>query len=129
MCKERFKSPFQSIQIVLNPIKCTCSADYHLKGETFIFSSGAFSETSVIHEFIHHLVHPIIKSRKGEILQRNFANLNLDASYYLNGSDSGKLNAIEEYMVRMLTNKISSGNVPENLDAFFDCEIIHLHTH
>ena len=128
-CKERFHFPFQSIQVVLNPIKCTYSADYHLKDETFIFCSGALSEESVIHEFIHHSVHPVIENRKGEILRFNFVNLDLDASYYLNGSEAGQLNAFEEYMVRKLTDKILSGDVPENLDVFFDREIMNLRTH
>ena len=128
-CKERFNSPFQSIQVVLNPIKCTYSADYHLKDETFIFCSGMLSEESVIHEFIHHSVHPVMENRKDEILCCNFVNLNLDASYYLNGSEVGKLNAFEEYMVRKLTDEILSGDVPENLDVFFDREIMNLRTH
>lgn len=128
-CKEKFNSPFQSIQVVLNPIKCTYSADYHLKDETFIFCSGALSEESVIHEFIHHSVHPVVENRKDEILRCNFVNLNLDASYYLNGSEAGKLNAFEEYMVRKLTDMIVSGDVPKNLDMFFDHEIMNLHTH
>ena len=55
LCKKKFNSLFQNIQIVLNPIKCTYSADYHIKDETFIFCSGVLSEESVIDEFIHHL--------------------------------------------------------------------------
>lgn len=128
-CKEKLNSPFQSIQVVLNPIKCTYSADYHLKDETFIFCSGALSEESVIHEFIHHSVHPVIENRKDEILCCNFINLDLDASYYLNGSEAGKLNVFEEYMVRKLTDKVLSGDLPENLDVFFDHEIMNLRTH
>ena len=92
------------------------------------FCSGALSEESVIHEFIHHSVHPVIENRKDEILRFNFVNLDLDASYYLNGSEAGKLNAFEEYMVRKFTDKILSGDVPENLDAFFDREIMNLRT-
>ena len=128
-CMEKLNSPFQSIQIVLNPIKCAYSADYHLKDKTFIFCSGALSEESVIHEFIHHSVHPIVKNKKDEILRCNLVILNLDASYYLNGSEAGKLNAFEEYIVRKLTNKILSGDIHENLDAFFDHEIMNLRTH
>lgn len=128
-CKERFNSPFQSIQVVLNPIKCTYSADYHLKDETFIFCSGTLSEESVIHEFIHHSVHPVIENKKDEILRCNFVNLDLDASYYLNGGEAGKLNAFEEYMVRKLTDKILCGDIPENLDVFFDYEVMNLRTH
>ena len=120
LCEKRFKTPFRKIQIVLNPIKCVYSADYHQRDETFIFCSGALREESVIHEFVHHVVHPMIERRKDEILRYNFVNLGVDASYYLNGGEAGKLNAFEEYIVRKLTDKILSGDIPENLDAFFD---------
>lgn len=129
LCKKKFNSPFQSIKIILNPIKCIYSADYHLKDKTFIYCSGAFSEKSVVHEFIHHLVHPVVDNRKDEILRCNFANLHLDDSYYLNGSQTGKLNAFEEYMVRKLTEIILNGAVPKNLNVFFDSEITNLSTH
>ncbi len=128
LCKEKFNSPFQSIQVVLNPIKCAYSADYHWKDQTFIFCSGALSEESVIHEFIHHSVHPVVENRKDEILHCNFVNPDLDDSYYLSGSQTGKLNAFEEYMVRKLTDRILNGAVPENLDAFFDHEKMNLRT-
>lgn len=126
LCKEKFKSPFQSIQIVLNPIKCVYSSDYHQRDETFIFCSGALREESVIHEFIHHAVHPVVERRKDEILHYNFVNLGVDASYYLNGSEAGKLNAFEEYIVRKLTDIVLSGDIPENLDALFDWEVMNL---
>lgn len=129
LCKERFHSPFQSIQVVPNPIKCIYSADYHLKDETFIFCSGALSEESIIHEFIHHSVHPVIENRKHEILRCNLVNLDLDVSYYLNGGEAGKLNVFEEYMVRELTDNILSGDVPENLYVFFNREIMKSRTH
>ena len=70
----------------------------------------------------------IVKNKKDEILRCNLVILNLDASYYLNGSEAGKLNAFEEYIVRKLTNKILSGDIPENLDVFFDHEIMNLRT-
>lgn len=120
LCKEKFKSPIKNIQVVLNPIKCVYSADYHLKDRNFIFCSGSLSEESVIHEFIHHIVHPIVENRKDEILCCNFVNLNIDTSYYLNNDKLETLNAFEEYLVRVLTDLIVSGNVPENLEVFFD---------
>lgn len=123
LCKGKFKSPIQNIQVVLNPIKCVYSADYHLKGNNFIFCSGALSEEAVIHEFIHHIVHPIVENRKDEIRRCNVTNLDMDASYYLNNDEAGILNAFEEYMVRVLTDAIVSGHVPETLDVFFDQEI------
>ena len=86
------------------------------------------SEESVIDEFIHHLVHQVVENRKDDILCYNFVNLELDGSYYLGGSETGKLNALEEYMVRKLTDRILNGVVPENLDEFIECEIMNLRT-
>ena len=128
LCKEKFKSSIQNIQVILNPIKCVYSADYYLKDDTFIFCSGSLSEEAVIHEFIHHIVHPMVENRKDEILCRNFVNLDIDASYYLNGDELGTLNAFEEYMVRKLTDGIVNGDVPENLDMFFDREMNSMQT-
>ena len=123
LCKEKFKSPIQDIQVVLNPIKCVYSADYHLKDHNFIFCSGSLNEQAVVHEFIHHIVHPIVENRKDELLCCNLTNLDIDTSYYLNNNEVGILNAFEEYMVRALANAIVSGNVPETLDVFFNQEI------
>lgn len=41
-CVKQYHSSVQNIQVVINPIKCVYSADYHMKGNGFIFSSGAF---------------------------------------------------------------------------------------
>ena len=122
LCKDKFKSPIQNIQVVLNPIKCVYSADYHLKDHNFIFCSGYLSEENIVHEFMH-IVHLIIENRKDEILCCNLADLDIDTSYYLNNDEVGVLNAFEEYMVRTLTDKIVGSNVPETLDMFFDQEI------
>lgn len=127
LCKDKMNSPIQNIQIVLNPIKCVYSADYHLIDNNFIFCSGALSEESVIHELIHHIVHPIVEDRKDLILCCNYTNLKIDSSYYLNNDEAGILNAFEEYIVRVLTDAIVSGNVPESLNAFFDQEISKCH--
>ena len=120
LCKEKFKSPIQDIQIVLNPIKCVYSADYHIKDDKFIFCSGSLSEQAVLHEFIHLIIHPIVEKRKDEVIFCNHTNLDIDISYYLNNDEAGILNAFEEYMVRTLTDAVVSGNVPETMDAFFE---------
>ncbi len=127
LCKEKFNSPIHNIQVVLNPIKCVYSADYHLKDNNFIFCSGSLKEEAVIHEFIHHIVHPIVEIRKDKILCCNFTNLDIDPSYYLNNDEVGILNAFEEYIVRVLTDAIVSGDVPENLDVFLDKEMSKRH--
>lgn len=126
LCQERFTLPFQNIEIVLTPIKCVYSADYHQSNGTFIFCSGALREESVIHEFVHRAVHPVVERRRDEILRCNFLYPGVDASYYLNGGETGKLNAFEEYMVRKLTDKILNGDVSESLDALFDWIVMNI---
>lgn len=73
------------------------------------------------------IVHPIVENRKDEILCCNVTNLDIDTSYYLNNDELGILNAFEEYTVRVLTDAIVSGDVPENLDVFLDQEISKRH--
>ena len=123
VCKERFGSPFESMQIVINPIKCVYSSDYHNIGGDLTICLGELREDSIIHEFIHHIVHPAIENRKNEISRRSLESLPVDASYFLDGGDEGKLNAFEEYMVRKLTAKMASGDIPNNIDIFFDGEM------
>ncbi len=40
---------------------------------------------------------------------------NIDRSYYLTGDNTGRLNAFEEYFVRLLTNAILTDNPPDDL--------------
>lgn len=96
------------------------------RNQAFWICLGELREDSIIHEFIHHIVHPAIENRKDEILHCCLKRLDVDSSYFLDGSDYGKLNAFEEYMVRQLTAKIMSGDIPKNVNIFFDCEMRHL---
>lgn len=120
VCMSKYDSPVQDIQILLNPIKCVYSADYYLIGNSFIFSSGAFRADSVIHEFLHHVVHPVVIAQKGMVLQRKTAYPGIDASYYLSGDDAGHLNAFEEYAVRELTRDVLTENFPDSLSVYLE---------
>ncbi len=113
-CKKQFNSKISEIKIVVNPIKCVYSADYHIVDNCFIYSGGRFQADSIIHEFLHHIVHPEIVLLRDKILQSN-RRYPVDDSYYLNDDDSGRLNAFEEYAVRQLTNDILNGKVPDNI--------------
>ena len=114
-CVNQWKSPVQSIQICINPIKCVYSSDYHLVDSCFIFSSGALRPESIIHEFLHHVVHPIVEQQKEAILMRRPINKHLDDSYYLSGDDVGIINGFEETVVRLLTEKVMNGTYPKDL--------------
>ncbi len=127
LCRKRFQSPIQNLRIILTPIKCVYSADHHIQDNKFIYCSGSLSEESIIHEFLHHIVYPIVHDRKDEILCCDFTNLDIDTSYYLNNDELGILNAFEENAVRLLTDAMVSGDVPETLDVFLDQEISKRH--
>lgn len=115
MCVSKYGSPVREIQIVIDPIKCVYSADYHLAGNRFIFCSGDFRLDSVIHEFLHHVVHPAVMAHKDMVLARERKYPDIDPSYYLSGDNAGRLNAFEEYAVRELTKDILAMNFPESL--------------
>lgn len=118
VCVSKYGSPVQDIQIVISPIKCVYSADYHLNGNCFIFSSGAFRAESVIHEFLHHVVHPAVAEIADIVLVNKRAYPDIDSSYYLSGDDAGQLNAFEEYGVRELTKDVLLEQHPEKLEDY-----------
>ena len=117
-CVNKYNSQVQVIQIVLNPIKCVYSADYHLHEKCFVFCSGEFKTESIIHEFLHHIVHPIVIAQKNVVLSRKTEFPDVDNSYYLVGNEEGYLNAFEEYMVRELTKDILAGKYPSDIAEY-----------
>lgn len=117
-CLMRYQSPVKKITVVLNPIKCVYSADYYLVGEDFVFCSGRFDKESIIHEVLHHIIHPVVEVHREEILQKETAYPGIDSSYYLSHDDAGKLNAFEEYFVRELTRMVCMQDFPEDLNIF-----------
>ena len=110
VCVSKYGSPVRDIQIIINPIKCIYSADYHLNMDSFIFCSGAFQAESVIHEFLHHVVHPAVAEISDIVLAVKRTYPDIDESYYLSGDQAGQLNAFEEYAVRALTKVVMIGN-------------------
>lgn len=121
VCVSRYGSPVRDVQIIVNPIKCVYSSDYHLDGNRFIFSSGAFRADSVIHEFLHHVVHPVVMKIADMVMANKRTYPGIDESYYLSGDDAGQLNAFEEYAVRTLTTDIMDGNFPDVLVSYLRC--------
>ncbi len=78
---------------------------------------------SIIHEFLHHVVHPFVLQEKDFIIGKNLRDLGIDDSYYLSGNDTGKLNAFEEYAVRRLTEDILQQKYPDDLSHYL-CTIV-----
>ena len=120
VCTDLYHSPVRKIRICINPIKCVYSSDYHLLEDCFVFTSGALRADSVIHEYLHHVVHPIIEQRKTLMLEHKAINSQLDGSYFLSDNDAGTINAFEETVVRALTEEIMKGMYPEDLSAYLD---------
>ena len=120
ICTGLYHSPVQKIQICINPIKCVYSSDYHLLGDCFVFTSGALRADSVIHEYLHHVVHPFVERRKALVLKNKPINSQIDRSYYLSENDAGLITAFEETAVRALTEEIMKGKYPEDLSAYLD---------
>lgn len=117
-CIGRYGSPVRSMQIIINPIKCVYSTDYYLNGDCFVFSSGSFRADSVIHEFLHHVLHPVVSRVADQVTRDNIVYPGLDTSYYLSGDKIGRLNAFEEYAVRKLTAAVMTGVFPQDLDTY-----------
>lgn len=120
LCSEAYRSPVRRIRIVINPIKCIYSADYQLIGDAFVFSSGLFDAASIIHEFLHHVVHPYMTLYREAAGNGTAPYPGIDASYYLDGGPAGRLNALEEYAVRRLTEDVRSGQCPKDITAYID---------
>ncbi len=118
VCVSKYGSPVRDIQIIINPIKCVYSADYHLDKDCFIFCSGAFRVESVIHEFLHHVVHPVVAEIADLVMTVKRTYPDIDESYYLSGDNAGQLNAFEEYAVRALTKNVMNGDYPHSLVTY-----------
>ena len=118
LCVAKYCSPVQDIRIVINPIKCVYSSDYHFVGNCLIVSSGVFKVDSVIHEFFHHVVHLIVMKFANVVVENKRIYPGVDKSYYLSGNDAGQLNAFEEYAVRELVGNVMAGNFPNDLDSY-----------
>lgn len=119
LCTTQYGVTFPAIKICLCPIKCIHSSDYHTTPDhSFICTLGALDCESVLHEFMHTVLHPYLIPLKQQITQKTHTYPQLDHSYYLDGSEEGKLNAFEEYAVRQLTATVSQGHTPHSLPIF-----------
>lgn len=112
VCRKRYDSPLKDVVLLIDPIKCVYSADYHVVGERFVFSSGRFRPESVIHEYLHHVVRPVVQRHAAEIPVQVYPGL--DESYYA----AGEIYAFEEHAVRQLTMLAMMDELPQDLDGY-----------
>lgn len=108
----------QNIRIALCPIKCVAASDHHIFHGSFIFTSGDMRSDSIIHEFMHTVIHPMMK--QGFTVPCRNLYPDMDESYYLDKSEDGYRNAFEEYAVRTLTDKIMKQEKLPDLRAFLE---------
>ena len=108
----------KKVSVVLCPLKCTFAADYKRLGDTFYAFVSEFRKEAVLHEFLHMVIHPLIQKNADAIVAlRNLQRLNLDNAYYLDQSEQGRLNALEEHAVRELSDLITDGKYKTDLQA------------
>lgn len=112
-CGRCFDSKLPELEILISPIKCVYSSDYHLIGNRFIYTGGKLRTDFIIHEFFHPIVHTIVLCNRQNILYKKTLFEDLDPSYYLDGTDDGYLNAFEEKLVRVLTEKLIADPAPQ----------------
>ena len=104
----QLEEPINKLSVLICPIKCCYSADYFAGCDEMFVMLGDFLAHSIVHEYMHLLVHPIVVNHKARILSDSQdKQLSIDASYYLQ-DDDGFLNAYEEYIVRTASELIAT---------------------
>ena len=90
-----------NLLVIICPLKCVYSTDYFVNGSKMFVMLGDFPPHSIVHEYMHLIVRPVITKHKDAILSL-FGNrqYDIDQSYYLNNDEKGFLNAFEESIVR-----------------------------
>ena len=102
-----------TLHVILCPLKCIYSADYFARDDTMSVIHGGFLPHSIVHEYMHLIVHPkIMKYRKAILSLAGSRQLDIDQSYFLGHDENGLVNAFEEHIVRKVSGLI-----------FNDCEI------
>ena len=104
------------MEICICPIKCIYASDCHSVGGSMLFTLGDMRADSVIHEYLHTVIHPLIEDITGYDLHREYPGL--DTTYYLGRDEKGYRNAFEEYAVRSLTDMILRQNGLPDPEAF-----------
>jgi len=117
-CNALYGSQLDGIHVLMNPIKCAYSSDHYEYGGHFYFSLGWFRKESILHELLHPVIHSYVMRMRDEILHYQGSFPDIDESYRLDGSDAGRLNAAEEYLVRALTERVVCGVLPNDLSQF-----------
>lgn len=117
-CRKNYHLSCQNIRIALCPIKCVYSSDHHIFDGSFIFTSGDMRSDSIIHEFLHTIIHPLIE--QGITMSARKQYPDIDESYYLDKSEQGYRNAFEEYAVRMVTKKVMEQEKLPDLHAYLE---------
>ena len=115
----RYGLPVAKVSVVLCPLKCKYSADYHRQQDAFCAIAGELRPDSVLHEFLHLVMHPLVQKHSDAILAlRNLHRLGLEESYFLVEGERGKLYAFEEYAVREVAELAAGGKYQTGLEQY-----------
>lgn len=87
-----FGTKFESVNIILDPIKCIYSADPYYEENTINIILGEFNKLSIYHEFVHIIVEKFL-------MVENFEFDNKEEFY-----------SLEEKYVRSISNRIIQSN-------------------
>jgi len=97
------------LSVLVCPLKCCYSADYFTRCDEMFVILGDFIPHSVVHEYMHLIVRPLVVNHKAHILSDlRDRQLSVGSSYYLHDDDDGFLNAYEEYIVRTASELIAA---------------------
>ncbi|MCL2279393.1 MAG: hypothetical protein FWC20_08330 [Oscillospiraceae bacterium] len=102
----------QKLAIKICPLKCCFSVDYFTRRNEMYVMLGDYLPHSIVHEYLHLVLHPLVQKHKTHILSRfdsNTVDAHIDQSYYLSGDKNGFINAFEEHLVRKASEKIAGG--------------------
>lgn len=104
----------KKLSVIICPIKCCYSADYFTSGSEMFVILGDYLPHSVVHEYLHLVVYPLIQKHKAQILSlHKNKRFEIDPSYYMSSDETGILNAYEEHIVRVASEIIAND---QNID-------------
>jgi hypothetical protein len=101
-----------TLSVIICPLKCVYSADYFTSGTKMSVILGEFLPHSIVHEYLHLIVHPLVLNHKDAIISQFGLRLyDVSKSYYLGNDENGFINAFEEHIVRMASNLLSNEKI------------------
>jgi hypothetical protein len=113
-----------SLSVAICPLKCIYSADYYVSGAEMSVILGDFLPHSIIHEYMHLIVHPNIFKYKESILSiPKSKQLTAVGTYDISEATNSFIYDFEECIVRTATNLVldkSEVNIEQIIQSELD---------